>query len=170
MLEAQYQDVVRVEIDNLYTAFVNILGERETIRYAEASVSAFLAALQNLAAVEQGGCACGSVTAFSVLQTTRSQLDNKVITEADFLQVKGQLDASELGLMDARELLHDALQSLCVLLNIPVEQADSLEPRGTIHDRLPPPPPVYELIRMVLALRPQGQRVLDFPLFYGVCC
>jgi cobalt-zinc-cadmium efflux system outer membrane protein len=132
VLEAQYQDVVRVEIDNLYTAFVNILGERETVRYAEASVAGLR----------------------RVLNTTQVQLENKVITEADFLQVKGQLAASELGLADARELLHDAKQSLCVLLNIPTDQADSLETRGSIHDRLPPPPPVDELIRMALVVRP----------------
>jgi cobalt-zinc-cadmium efflux system outer membrane protein len=132
VLEAQYQDVVRVEIDNLYTAFVNILGERETVRYAEASVAGLR----------------------RVLNTTQAQLENKIITEADFLQVKGQLNASELGLADARELLHDAKQSLCILLNIPTDQADSLETRGTIHDRLPPPPPVNELIRMALVFRP----------------
>ena len=61
MLEAQYQDAVRVEIDNLYTAFVNVLGERETVRYAEASVAGLR----------------------GVLSTTRAQLENKLITEAD---------------------------------------------------------------------------------------
>ena len=132
VLEAQYQDAVRVEIDNLSTAFVNVLGERETVRYAVASVAGLR----------------------RVLDTTRAQLEAKTITEADFLQVKGQLNASELGLMDARELLHDAKQSLCVLLNIPADQADSLETRGTIHDRLPPPPPVDELIPMALSFRP----------------
>jgi cobalt-zinc-cadmium efflux system outer membrane protein len=132
VLEAQYQDAVRLEIDNLYTAFVNVLGERETVRYAEASV----------------------VGIRGVLSTTRTQLENKVITEADFLQVKGQLDAAELGLMDARELHHDAKQSLCVLLNIPTDQAEGLEIRGTIHDRLPSPPPVDELIGITLACRP----------------
>jgi cobalt-zinc-cadmium efflux system outer membrane protein len=132
VLEAQYQDAVRVEIDNLYTAFVNVLGERETVRYAEASVAGLR----------------------RVLDTTRAQLESKTITEADYLQVKGQLNASELGLMDARELLHDAKQSLCVLLNIRTDEADRLEIRGTIHDRLPPPPPVDELIRVALSFRP----------------
>lgn len=132
VLEAQYQDAVRVEIDNLYTAFVNVLGERETVRYAEASVSGLR----------------------DVLRSTRAQLENKVITEADFLQVKGQLDASELGLMDARELLHDAKQSLCVLLAIPSEQAESLEPRGSIHDRLDSPPAVDDLVGLALTCRP----------------
>jgi cobalt-zinc-cadmium efflux system outer membrane protein len=86
VLEAQYQDAVRVEIDNLYTAFVNVLGERETVRYAEASVSGLR----------------------EVLNRTRSQLESKVITEADYLQIKGQLDGAEIGLADAEELLRDA--------------------------------------------------------------
>jgi cobalt-zinc-cadmium efflux system outer membrane protein len=132
VLEAQYQDAVRLEIDNLYTAFVNVLGERETVRYAETSVTGLR----------------------EVLTTTRAQLVNKVITEADYLQVKSQLNAAELGLMDARELHHDAKQSLCVLLNIPTDQASGLETRGSIHDRFPPPPPVDELIRIALSCRP----------------
>jgi cobalt-zinc-cadmium efflux system outer membrane protein len=132
VLEAQYQDAVRVEIDNLSTAFVNVLGERETVRYAEASVAGL----------------------DEVLKKTRAQLENKTITEADYLQVKGQLDAAEIGLMDAKELLHDAKQTLCVVLNIPSAQADAVELRGTIHDRLPPPPPTDELLRLALGARP----------------
>jgi cobalt-zinc-cadmium efflux system outer membrane protein len=132
VLEAQYQDAVRLEIDNLYTSFVNVLGERETVRYAEASVEGL----------------------HRVLSTTREQLENKVISEADLLRVKGQLDAAELGLLDARELLHDAKQGLCVLINIPIEQVDGLEIRESIHDRLPPLPPVDELKSMALSSRP----------------
>jgi cobalt-zinc-cadmium efflux system outer membrane protein len=132
VLESQYQDAVRVEIDNLYTAFVNVLGERETVRYAQASVAGLR----------------------GVLAATRTQLENKVITESDFLQVKGQLDAAELGLADAEELLHDAKRSLAVLLSIPPPQNETFDVRGTIHDRLPPPPPADDLIRTALAFRP----------------
>jgi cobalt-zinc-cadmium efflux system outer membrane protein len=132
VLEAQYQDAVRIEIDNLYTSFVNVLGERETVRYAQTSVEGLR----------------------DVLAKTRTQLENKVITEADYLQVKGQLDAAELGLMDAGELMVDAKRSLGVLLGMPSGQAETLEVRGSIHDRLPVPPPVDELVRMALAFRP----------------
>ena len=38
VLEAQYQDAVRLEIDNLYTAFVDVLDARETVRFARASL------------------------------------------------------------------------------------------------------------------------------------
>ena len=37
--EAQYQDAVRIEINNLYTAFVDVLAARQTVRYARASVN-----------------------------------------------------------------------------------------------------------------------------------
>jgi cobalt-zinc-cadmium efflux system outer membrane protein len=132
VLEAQYQDAVRVEIDNLYTAFANALGERETVRYAQASVEGLR----------------------EVLKTTRAQLENKVITEADYLRVKGQLDAAEIGLMDAEELYRDAKRSVGVLLNIPTAQAEDMELRGTIRDRAAPPPPIDELIRIALSDRP----------------
>jgi outer membrane protein, heavy metal efflux system len=132
VLEAQYQDAVRVEIDNLYTAFVNVLGERETVRYAEASVTGLR----------------------EVLKKTRAQLENKAITEADYLQIKGQFDAAELGLMDAEELLRDAKRSLGLMLGIPAARAEVMEIRGTIHDRLPPPPPTEELLRIAFDSRP----------------
>lgn len=132
VLEAQYQDAVRLEIDNLYTAFLNALAERETVRYARASVEGLR----------------------GVLATTRARLENRAITEADFLQVKGQLDAAEIGLADAQELLRDAGRSLGVLLNVPAERAEAMPVRGSIHDRLPPPPPVAELTRTALAFRP----------------
>jgi cobalt-zinc-cadmium efflux system outer membrane protein len=132
VLEAQFQDAVRLEIDNVYTAFVNVLGERETVRYARASVEGLK----------------------QVLKTTRVQLENKLITDADYLRVKGQLDAAEIGLMDAEELHRDAKRSLGILLSTPSPEAEEMKLRGTIHDRAAPPPPIDELIRIALSDRP----------------
>ena len=39
VLEAQFQDAIRVEIDNLYTRFVDVLAARETVRLARKSVA-----------------------------------------------------------------------------------------------------------------------------------
>src|SRR4051794_11830188 len=61
VLEAQYQDAVRIEIDNLYTAFVDVLAARETLRYARTSAAGLAA----------------------VVEKTRSLLKNETITEAD---------------------------------------------------------------------------------------
>ena len=38
VLEAQYQDAVRLQIANLYTAFVDVLAARETLRFSRASL------------------------------------------------------------------------------------------------------------------------------------
>src|SRR5262249_14838896 len=38
VLEAQYQDAVRLQIDNLYTAYVDVLAARATVTYQQASV------------------------------------------------------------------------------------------------------------------------------------
>jgi cobalt-zinc-cadmium efflux system outer membrane protein len=132
VLEAQYQDAVRIELDNLYTVFANVLGERETVRYARASIAGLEA----------------------VLETTRAQLANQAITEADYLQVKNQLAAAEIGLLDAEEALRDATRTLGGLLSIPPAEAELMELRGTIHDRAPPPPAIDELTRTALENRP----------------
>src|SRR5581483_9765618 len=46
VIEALFQDAVRLELDNLYTAYVNALAARETIRYARASVAGLARALE----------------------------------------------------------------------------------------------------------------------------
>ena len=57
VLEAQYQDAVRLEIDNLYTAFVDVLDARETVRYARASLRGTEPRSQDhRGAVPQGAC------------------------------------------------------------------------------------------------------------------
>ncbi len=132
VLEAQFQDAVRIEIDNIYTAWVDVLAARETIRYAQASVSGL----------------------GEVLKRTESLLQHKEITEADLARVQGQRDAAEIGLLDAEEALRDTKRTLGGLLAIGPSQAESLELRGTIHDTAPPPPPLNELTRIALCNRP----------------
>jgi outer membrane protein, heavy metal efflux system len=132
VLEAQYQDAVRIEIDNLYTAFVDVLAARETLRYARTSAAGLR----------------------DVVAKTRTLLKNETITEADYYQVANQLEAAEVGVMDAEEAYRDAKRTLGGLLNIPPEQAEALEMRGTIRDLVPPPPPAEALTGMALVARP----------------
>jgi cobalt-zinc-cadmium efflux system outer membrane protein len=132
VLEAQYQDAIRIEIDNVYTAFVDVLAARETLRYARASA-------QGLA---------------EVLKKIRTQLEQQTVTEADVDRIKGQFNAAEIGLADAEESLHDALRTLGGLLNIPPPEAEVMAVRGTIHDVVPPPPPIDTLTATALAVRP----------------
>jgi outer membrane protein, heavy metal efflux system len=130
--EAQYQNAVRMEINNLYIAFVDVLAARQTVRYTKASV----AGLDVL------------------LQKTQLLYDKDIASRADVNEVKAQRQIAEVGVLDAEENLRKAKRTLAMMLNLAPEQADSLEVRGTIEDRAPPPPSQDELIQIALSCRP----------------
>jgi cobalt-zinc-cadmium efflux system outer membrane protein len=132
VLEAQYQDAVRLQIDNLYTAYVDILAARETARFARASV----AGLERVRAV------------------TETLYKRSGATRPDLARIRMQKEAAEVGEVEAREALLRATRSLGVLLNVPPDRAEQIELRGTIADAAPPPPPVEELVRLALEKRP----------------
>jgi cobalt-zinc-cadmium efflux system outer membrane protein len=130
--EAQYQNVVRIEINNLYTAFIEVLAARQTLQYTNASV----AGLDVL------------------LEKTRDLFREDTASSADVNEVKTLREIAEVGVLDAEENLRKAKRTLGLVLNLAPDQAESLEVRGTIVDRGPPPPPLDELIRIALASRP----------------
>jgi cobalt-zinc-cadmium efflux system outer membrane protein len=132
VLEAQFQDAVRLEIDNLYTAWVDVLAARETVRYARASVLGLT----------------------EVLKKTQAQLQQQTVTEADVARVQNQRDAAELGLVDAQDLLKDALRTLGGLLAVPPRPSENLALRGSILDTAEPPAPLESLVETALAGRP----------------
>lgn len=130
--EAQYQDAVRIEINNLYTAYVDILSARQTQRYAKASV-------EGLA---------------GLIRATQLLYEKDMASRADVNQIKSQHQIAEVGLLDAEENLKRAKRTLGVMLNIPPEEAETLEFHGTIEDRGPPPPPVDALVQIACSNRP----------------
>ena len=130
--EAQYQDAVRIEINNLYTAFLDVLAARQTVRYTRASV----AGLERL------------------LRATRLLYEKDIGSRADVNQVKAQMQIAEVGVLDAEENLRRAKRTLGMMLGLPPDQAEALEVRGTIEDRGPPPPPLDEMVRLALSCRP----------------
>jgi len=132
VLEAQYQDAVRLEIDNLYTAFVDVLDARETVRFARAS----LAGLNR------------------VLKTTEEQYRKELVPQTEVESAAIQRDTAEVFLEQAETALRQAKRALAVLLDIPPAQADSLEVRGSLRDDLAPPPPPEELAKLALCVRP----------------
>ncbi|WP_435005095.1 TolC family protein [Tundrisphaera lichenicola] len=132
VLEAQYQDAVRLQIDNLYTAFADVLAARETIRFAETA---------------RDGLAV-------LLDRTRRMYEGGTRTIAEVSRLEAILEASEIELLDARERLISTKRTLGTLLNMPGPEAESLEIRGSIRDSFPPPPPVNELIQTALTCRP----------------
>jgi cobalt-zinc-cadmium efflux system outer membrane protein len=132
-LEAQYQDAVRVQIGQLYNAFVNVLAERGTVRYAEASVRGmdeFLKVTKEMLAISE--------------LRTRAELNN----------IKLERDAADIGLNEAREKVREAKRALGVLLNMTPAEAQLIEVRGSIRDLAPTPPSLEQLVPIALASRP----------------
>jgi cobalt-zinc-cadmium efflux system outer membrane protein len=132
VLEAQYQDAVRLQIDNLYTAFTDILAARETIRFAEVARRGLKA----------------------LLERTRGLYQKGSRTIADVSRIEALYEAAEVEVMDAEESLLSTRRTLGVLLNIPGPQAETMQIRASIRDTAPAPPPVDELIRTALECRP----------------
>ncbi|WZO98206.1 TolC family protein [Isosphaeraceae bacterium EP7] len=132
VLEAQFQDAVRLQIDNLYNAYIDVLAARETLRFARA-------ALEGL----------------NQLQSTSSQLfKSGTKTEAELNQVRIQRTSAVLQVREAEGGVRRTKRALSVLLNLPLDQADGLELRGTILDLFDEPPPDEKLIEIALGCRP----------------
>jgi cobalt-zinc-cadmium efflux system outer membrane protein len=132
VLEAQYQDAVRQQIDNLYTAYVDVLAARGAVRFSEKGVEGL----------------------DDVYKSTLALFQKGEKPKTDVNRVKIQLDTARVGLVNNQEALRRARRALGVMLNIPANQAENMEFRGTIRDTYPPPPPIDELSQMALSSRP----------------
>lgn len=132
VIEAQYQDAVRLKIADLCAAYVDVLAARETVRYARASIEGLDRIVEAARSRERGGEGM----------------------KADVERIEIQREAAQLGLAEAEESLREARRSLAPLLNHPANRAEALELRGTIGQRGPSLPPPDALIRLALASRP----------------
>ena len=133
MLEAQYQEAVRQRIDDVYDAYVlGALSARQMVRYSRVSVKG----LQDLYARYQ------------------DLFNHSNASQGDLNRIKIQLRTAQLGIADAVSAYRKAKFDLGSLMNLTREEVDSMELRGTIYDKQPPPPPVEELCRIALETRP----------------
>ncbi len=113
VMEAQYQNEVRLAIQNLYFAYVDVLVARETVRYLEASIKG----LDEVLRVYEG------------LFSRQNRSPGLTLTRP------GRIAKSRSsGLLDAVEAVRQRKVVLGELLSIPPEQAERLELRGTIGD------------------------------------
>jgi cobalt-zinc-cadmium efflux system outer membrane protein len=131
VLEAQYQDVVRRQIGNLYRAFVNLQACRNTYLASQAAVRA----QERIVAREQQEAGAGAQS-------------------AGIERLAIELEKARAALDDAEDALNDAREALALLLNLSPAEAGRLDPRGSLRDVAPPPPPLDELIRIALEYRP----------------
>lgn len=132
VIEAQYQDAVRLQINNLYTAWVDVLAARETLRYLRFSADALA----------------------DLVAATRALLEQGAVTLADVNRVEILLDSTNVALVETEETLLDAKRTLATILYLPPDAATTLEVNGVLRAPDPPIPPVDELIGMALAVRP----------------
>jgi outer membrane protein, heavy metal efflux system len=134
VLQAQYQDAVRLQIDNCYTAFVDVLATREGVRYARASL--------------------GGLNA--VLRTTEELYRKGQQPDVEVDRVRTQRDSAEIGWQEAIAAHQQAKETLAFLLNIPPEAVNGLEIRAALRgedlDRALPT--TGELIEIGLRERP----------------
>ena len=132
VMEAQYQNEVRLAIQSVYSAYVDVLAARETVRYLETSIKGL----------------------GEVLTANERLYAEKNAFSADVDQAKADRNIAVAGLIDAQEAVRQRTRVLGEMLNLPAEEAERLELRGTIGDLAPPPPPQPELRELALAARP----------------
>jgi cobalt-zinc-cadmium efflux system outer membrane protein len=97
VLEAQYQDAVRQEIDNLYSVYVDLVAARETVRYALASQTGLTA----------------------LARIMDEQFRNSQVSQADLERILIQRDMAELGVEQAQQTLAQSRRNLALMLNVP---------------------------------------------------
>jgi len=132
-LEAQFQDVVRRQIDNVYRAFLTLQSARLDMLTAQAAVRRREQLLAQL-------------------RRDARPADAAATDAIDHLALAVERSRSTLG--DTVEAFEDAQEGLAVLLNLPAADAPLVQPQGTLRDTVPPPPPVEELQAVALRCRP----------------
>ncbi len=132
VLQAQYQDAVRIELENLHIAWVDALNARTSVQYLKASLDGYAA----------------------LLATIEDRVSKQAAPESDLDAAVIQQETAIVAYEEAVTRHRQAKRRLAVLLGVPSAQADGIELRGTIRDLAPPPPPAEELVRMALHQRP----------------
>ena len=135
VLEAQYQDAVRLMINDLYTSFVDALAARETVRYAQASAESF----------------------DRVVTLTEVLFQKGDRTLADVNRIKIQRSAAQVGLEDSQVALRKIKQDLSTLLNLNIDDPDEFEIRGLLRPPSPSVPEYSTLLDLAYNSRPDLQ-------------
>lgn len=132
VVECLYQDAVRLQIDNLFTAFLDVLAAREALRQQQVGLEGM-----------EG-----------IVQATRKLVESGGGTPADLERVQVQRDSAFLAVEEARSALLQAKRSLGVLLSLPPSDVDCLELKGAIGGYDLDLPCVDQLIEIALKARP----------------
>jgi outer membrane protein, heavy metal efflux system len=132
VVEALYQDAVRLEIDRLAKAYVDVLA-------AELAYRTIADGLARLDVVRKEAAAAP--------QDPRDD-------DYQRRQLARQQHSLALALADAQATVTGSKRNLSLLINLSTERAAELQLRGTIRERSAPPPPLATLVDTALANRP----------------
>ncbi len=130
--EAQFQDAIRLQIDNLYTAYVDAVAAKLTLKFSET----FYKGLRRLLDLNEQLRGAG------------------FIKPADVLAIKARLELAELQVREATQTQAKTLRTLGLYLNIPPREADKIQLRATIYDIRPLPTTEEALVETGLNARP----------------
>jgi len=130
--EALFQDAVRSQIDNLYTAWADVLAARASIRFLEAG-------MDNLEIQKRA---------------TEARVQRGELNQTEVNNVEIQIDSTDLTLLETRETYDDAMRTLAALLAIPPEEAETFPIRGRLRSQRLQIPPIEELVARAQACRP----------------
>lgn len=144
-LEAQFQDVVRRQIDTVNKAFVGLQAARIDMLAAEGAVRRTEVLLQQ------------------EIREARSLAPSDVAGRrraADLTRELGfVLEKARLAVLHTTEAFEDAQETLALLLGAPPDQTAGLVPRGGLRPVSPPPPPLDEMVRLAGGCRPDVRAV-----------
>ncbi len=132
IVEAQYQDAVRLQIANLANAYISVLAARETVRYVDAGVKGLE----------------GILAAATRQQTFGDR------TSADVSRLQAQREFAHVGRLDADASLRRTKRALGVLLGMAPPEAEQIEILAPVRENVGEIPPIESLISTALSCRP----------------
>ena len=130
--EAQLQDAVRSQIDNLYTVYEGVVAAGLTLTFSETYVKGI------------GG-----------LHTTLEKLyKDGQIQESDLMAVKASLYKAELQVTESKQAKIKANRALALMLNLPLDDVDKLDVFDPVGKLQPLPISREDLVKKGLDTRP----------------
>lgn len=155
--EAQLQDYARKMIDELYTAYLNGLAARETLRFALALQEGIGRILDRAEADDRSKQAerrrvDADPRAGDPARQKAARDEEDAGQAAEYL--RNQARQAQLQVQQARQMVARSRRQLARMLNIPARQAESLELRGRLRELPELPAPPDELIQAAYRSRP----------------
>jgi outer membrane protein, heavy metal efflux system len=129
---AQLQDAIRNQIDNLYTVYVDVISAGLTVKFSET----YAEGLSRL------------------LRLNEVLLEKGVIKQADVLAIRANLEKAHLQIQESKQAKIKANQARALILNMPLDNIESLDVRDSVGLLDPLPLPKDVLIAKALAARP----------------